>query len=60
MARGDTGKAVGLQYVLCTGQGDWVMAQLFNDHQPEFRDKAPKGVAGCMELIADQFRKELK
>ncbi len=47
----DHSRVGGVQFVLCTGKGDWVAVDLQNDHHDDFRAVAPKDLAGCHELV---------
>jgi hypothetical protein len=46
--------------VICTGKGEWVVADFQNSHHEDFQSIAPAGVTDCDKLVAKRLAGYLK
>jgi tetratricopeptide (TPR) repeat protein len=49
-----------VHFALCDKQGEWVVADLQNSTQPEFRQINPTSIQGCNKLLVNRLDRYLK
>jgi hypothetical protein len=49
-----------VHFVICTGKGEWVVADLLNSHHDDFQAVAPANAADCDKLVLKELERVLR